>query len=401
MLWIWIGLILLFMIFLILAIALDIFLGYRLKQKTRAQPQEYQGYDTVHFFADGTELFSDLIREIESAKDYIHLSFFIFAYDAIGKKLIKLLREKAKDGVTVRLLVDTVGGFPLRKHRKKIKEAGIHLSFAAPIRFPFLFYYLNRRYHRKIAVIDGKVGYFGGFNVGDEYLGRNPERGDWQDCHLKLKGDGVNHLQQQFSQDWLQASGESLNIKGIDVGLEKENISIKLLATNGSHLEKALIEHLEQAKHSIFIGSPYFIPSKKLMQVLIHCLDRGVKLTILLPTRKDHPFVKPASCHYLKPLLKRGCELYYFYQGFYHSKTIVVDEEACCIGTANFDWRSFFWNDELSAFIHDKSFVKVVLEQTYRDIHLGSELMTLEGFKNRPLWEKIKTPLCRMLYPLL
>lgn len=394
--------VLIVVILIILGIILDLYLGYKVKHKNLPIAKATTGHNDITTFIDGRQLFSTLEKDIQSASNYIHMSFFIFRNDQIGNTYLQILMNKAQSGVTVRLLVDAVGSRKLpKKQIKNLKKAGVHFSFAAKPTFPFFFYHLNRRNHRKITVIDGKIGYFGGFNIGDEYLGRKAELGLWRDYHLRLTGGSVLKLQEQFSDDWSDATEEKIPRDGSNTSVQTGGTELTLLPTYGRQLEQAFIDRINQAKKTLFIGSPYFIPSGPLQKALLNRLEDGVKMTILLPIKKDHPLVKPASYHYLKPLLEKGCRLYHFYQGFYHAKVFIIDNKSCYIGTANFDLRSLFWNDELNGFIDDQTFAQEITNLVNKDIKERSTAVTLEDINNRSLLEKMKTSLSVLFAPFL
>lgn len=385
----------------IAGILLDIYTGIKVKHPELPEGLFKTGMNRLRYFTSGRELFNDMEGAIRNARSHIHLSFFIFEADDVGNEWLDLLKKKAGEGVEVRLIVDSLNGGSVRKKKGELTQAGVQIAFSGRTRFPFTFYYLNRRNHRKIAVIDGRTGFFGGFNVSREYIGNRPEMGPWHDNHLKVEGGSVADLQRLFLEDWRLASGQKAGSPAFFPPAEKGPSSLALIATSGKQIEDIFAEKFGAARSSIIIGSPYFIPSCKLMDVLLDCLGRGVELTILLPMKKDHPFVKPASYLYLQPLVEKGARLYHFYQGFYHSKVFVTDQRLCYIGTANFDRRSFFWNDELSGFTEDPALILDVLGQLNKEIHEGSVAVTLETIRKRSPLDKLKSACSGRLSPFL
>ena len=287
-----------------------------------------------------------------------------------------------------------------KKSRRQLRAGGVSLAFSAKPFFPFFFYSLNRRNHRKLSIIDGKIAYFGGFNVGDEYLGRKADFGDWRDYHLRLEGTAVKDIQTRFLKDWNEATKENISGTNYFPELPDGRHEMKLIPTSAYFLEDLFIDHLMRAKERIFIGSPYFIPTKRLMNTLIQQLDSGVQVTLLIPTKKDHPFVRPASYTYFKPLLEHGAHIFHFYQGFYHAKVFIVDHVSCYMGTANFDRRSFNWNDEMNGFIYCHDLIEEIEAMTKKDL-LRSVELTLEDLSRRPLREKVSTKLSTILSPFL
>lgn len=396
-----IALILILLVLFLFFVILDIWLGYRKLKRDSDIDLLHGRLSDVQLFSDGRRFFDALEKDITAAKDHVHISFFIFRVDEVGRAIVNLLNQKAQEGVEVRLLLDALGCMHLPKKTKKaFKDSGVQLAFSAKPFFPFFFYSLNRRNHRKLQIIDGKTAYFGGFNVGDEYLGRKADMGDWRDYHLRLIGKGVEDIQTQFLKDWRESTKEEVSGKRYFPKLEDGRHEMKLIGTDGYFLEDLFIDHLSRAKERIFIGSPYFIPTKRLMKTLTEQLARGVKVTLLLPAKKDHPCVKPASFNYFSSLLEGGAKIFHFYQGFYHAKVFIVDNVSCYMGTANFDKRSFNWNDEMNGFIYSENLIQEIEEMTERDL-MRSEELSLTDLKERTILEKVKTKASALFSPLL
>jgi len=394
---------LIFSVIILIIVVLLVELAIGFKKEIGKHPASTfdSSYTTFTLFNDGHRFIDALKRDMAQAKHHIHLTSFIFRYDQIGQELIDILLRHARNGIKIRLLLDYLGShsFP-KKIQKNLKAAGIELGFTAKPTFPFTIYSINRRNHHKTVVIDGHIGYCGGFNIGDDYLGNKSTTGDWRDYHLRLEGEGVENLQKQFLYDWKRTCHQSLNGKAFFPALPQGKSRISFVSSFGKDLEQLFIDHLSKAQSHIFIGTPYFIPTKHMQHILIDLLERNIEVTLLLPLKRDHPFVRPASYHYLGQLLKHGAKVYHFYQGFYHAKVFIVDDSHCCLGTANFDQRSFFWNDEMSAFIYDQECVAEVKKMAMEDIE-RSIPFTLTDYKKRSLYEKLKTTLSLLLSPLL
>lgn len=368
----------------ILWLSLDYTLGKREKiKKTKHQNFPFrQSY--IHVFTNGPELYADFFSELKKAKSHIHILFYIVKDDAISQEFLDILKNKASEGVEVRLLLDRLGGLPIKKKTiKLLQHHGVLFSFSQAPKLPFLFYSSQVRNHRKITVIDGKIGYIGGFNIGKEYINLDPKLSPWRDYHLKITGEGVADIQKVFLTDWfLETKTNLLKNKVYFPKLPKGMSRHKLIPSNGVFLEETFSNLIRNAKSNIFIGTPYFIPSKRLLHDLTAALARGVKLTILVPYKPDHLFVKEASFRYFRKLLSKGAFVYEFLNGFYHAKTIVIDMEICDIGTANFDLRSLFLNYEINCYIYDQAFVEkvqTIIEADLRD----SRLLTLKEL-NKP-----------------
>ncbi|MDG5787364.1 cardiolipin synthase [Evansella sp. AB-P1] len=356
----------------------------------------------AHFFSHGDKLFDHMFKEIEKATDHIHMQFYIFRDDSIGTKMIDNLKKKSREGVTVRLMVDWIGSKISKKARKELKEAGIIFKRIHVPSFPFLFYSLNQRNHRKITVIDGKTAYIGGYNVGDEYLGRDPKMGRWRDYHLYLIGEAVGDLQKQFLMDWNKAKGESVLLNdNYFPPLMKGKLDVQIAPTNGSHIKEKMMSLLSKAKKSVLIGTPYFIPGKEMVDELISLAKKGVYVQILIPKYPDHPLVKDAAYPYLQPLIEGGVEVRQFYEGFYHSKAIIIDANIVDIGTANFDKRSFHLNYEVNCIIHNDEWIRDVKEEIEKDFYESSEKITLDHIEKRTLFEKTKEKFASAISPIL
>ncbi|MCC3356271.1 cardiolipin synthase [Bacillus sp. REN16] len=362
--------IVLIIIILLLLLRLDYSLGRKNHLKKQVDEEFPLRNSDISFYDTGESLFSDLFADIENATEHIHVQFYILKDDDISKDFVSLLKKKAEQGVKVRLLLDWVGAHKVTKEMEKdLSRSGVSFAYANKPNFPYLFYKLNERNHRKISVIDGKTGYIGGFNIGKEYLGEDPKFGFWRDYHLKLTGEGVTDLQTQFLTDWHDSTEEAIeNRNSYFPPLPKGKSPTRFIATNGVDLEDDFVSMIKQAEKEIIIGSPYFVPSNQLKEELINAAKRNVKIRVLLPKKPDHPFVKEAAIPYMDELSKIGIQFYMYSRGFYHAKVICIDDKLCDIGTANFDKRSLYSNYEINCYIHDidvMNEVKKVVEEDF------------------------------------
>ncbi|WP_456277409.1 cardiolipin synthase [Bacillus sp. AK128] len=394
------ALLILFILF--LWIAIDYRLG-RFFHIKKVKKQEYPIRNSdISLFITGQQLYKDLFEQLEQATNHIHILFYIVKDDEISKEFLNILKKKAKDGIEVRLLLDWVGSKRItKKMKKELKENGVLFSFCHIPKLPFLFYSLNERNHRKIAVIDGKIGYLGGFNIGKEYIGLDPKFGDWRDYHLKIEGEGVQDLQKQFVYDWDDATKKKLPTNtNFFPTLHSGAIKHKIVPTNAVYLESVFINLIKEAKKEIIIGTPYFIPSHALFTEVLQAAKRGVNIKVIIPFKGDHPLVKEAAFHYFKPLLDAGCKIHRYYSGFFHAKVIVVDDQVCDIGTANFDKRSLYLNHEINCLIYDQQFIRQVRAIMLQDIE-SSEEVTFELLKNRTFLQKGKEAFSTLVSGLL
>lgn len=371
----------------VLWLSLDYTIGKR-NQLKKATRKDYPFRESsIDVFTKGPELFTDFFSELKKAKDNIHILFYIVKDDQISQEFLDILKRKAKEGVEVRLLLDRIGSLTIKKKTiESLQRQGVHFSFSHTPKLPFLFYSSQVRNHRKITIIDGKIGYIGGYNIGKEYINLDPKLSPWRDYHLKITGEGVADLQKQFLADWsLETKTDLLKKENFFPELPKGMSRHQILPSTGVYLEETFSTLIRNAKSNIFIGTPYFIPSKRLLDDLTAAQARGVTLTILIPYKPDHAFVKEASFRYLRKLLSQGAFVYEFLNGFYHAKTIIIDNDICDIGTANFDRRSLFLNYEINCYIYDRAFIEKMQRIIKTDILDSRQLTLKELNRQNPL----------------
>ncbi|WOV87111.1 cardiolipin synthase [Sporosarcina oncorhynchi] len=362
----------------------------------------------VQVFNDGAAKFKALLDDLENAKDHIHFQYYILRLDALGTKIMNVLIKKAKQGVKVRVLYDDIGSRGLRiKHLKELTDAGGEVTAFFPAILPLINPRLNYRNHRKVVVIDGRIGYVGGFNVGDEYLGLDKKFGYWRDTHLRIEGSAIHPLQTRFLLDWNQASA----MEDIDYAERyfpaiptKGSVGLQIVSSGPDaeweQIKDGYLKMIFLAKEYIYIQTPYFIPDVSFLDALrIACLS-GVDVRIMIPNKPDHMFVYWATYSNVGKLLKAGAKVYIYENGFIHAKQIVVDDEVSTVGTANIDVRSFKLNFEINAFIYDREKSHELAELFESDMQLSTEL-TYEMYLNRTRGIKIKESVSRLLSPIL
>lgn len=357
---------------------------------------------------NGEETFSTIFEELEKATHHIHLEYYIVRHDEVGQKLKTILIEKAKKGVHVRFLYDAVGSWKLSKtYIQELRDAGVEMIPFSPVRLPFLSNTINFRNHRKIIVIDGTIGFVGGLNIGDEYLGKDKYFGFWRDTHLWIRGEAVRTLQLIFLQDWYYMTGKTL--------LTPEYLSPELvhydgqggvqLIAGGPDQKWEVIKHLyfamiTSAQRSIWIASPYFVPDEDILTALKIAALSGLDVRILAPKRPDKKIVFYASRSYFPELLEAGVKIYEYSKGFLHSKIMIVDGELASIGTANMDMRSFHLNFEVNAFLYHTDSTKKLVADFLKDLKEASPI-DYETFQQRPLSIRVVESVSRLLSPLL
>lgn len=371
----------------------------------------YRNDNNVSMYSDGKIFFNELLESLKKAKKSINIEFYIFKNDDIGTKILNVLEEKAKEGVEVRLLYDSVGSRSLSRNvlNKLINEGGKVGEFF-PSWLKFININMNFRNHRKIVVIDNNVGFVGGFNVGDEYLGKDSKFGYWRDTHIKFTGSAVNDLNLRFLADWRYATKEEVSLEEIFEANEENsnsnNVGMQIVSSGPNLSDKyeikmAYLKMIQKAKKYLYIQSPYLIIDNSISDSLKLAAASGVDVKIMIPGKGDHPFVYWANLVYAGDLIKEGIRVFHYDKNaFLHAKTVVIDDEVCSIGTANMDTRSFELNFEVSSFIYSE---KIAKEQKYEfenDMKMCEEL-TLEKYQNRSRIVKIKESLSRLFSDVL
>lgn len=364
--------------------------------------------NAIQVFNDGREKFDSLIADIEHAKNHIHIQYYIFRLDELGNRILDALIAKAKQGVKVRLLYDDMGSRSLRKrHFKKFIEAGGEVETFFPSIWPLINPRLNYRNHRKIVVIDGRVGYIGGFNVGDEYIGLSRKFGYWRDTHLRLEGSALHPLQTRFILDWNQASARHDIVYDeilFPVIPEKGDTTMQIVSSGPDEeweqIKDGYLKLINLAKDYIYIQTPYFIPDASFYDAIRIATLSGIDVRIMIPNKPDHPFVYWATYSYAGQLLRAGARVYIYDNGFLHTKMIVADNKASTVGTANIDVRSFKLNFEVNAFIYDEKVSTELAGLFHQDIELSTEL-TYAAYLERTRMIKTKESIARLLAPIL
>src|SRR5690606_23584038 len=352
-----------------------------------------------------------ILRDLALAKHSIHMEYYIFELDSIGLKVLNQLEQKASEGVKVRLIADSFGSPDLVKYMRKRKDSKIDFHAFLPVTFTSLAN-SNYRNHRKICVIDGRVGYVGGINISDKYINASelPNKMYWRDTSLRVKGLAINLLQVSFWSSWNQTDGESFYLEDGYLQALQENSEVKGRAgvgfvssdpaSIGPYNMEALLIAIGEANTKIQLCTPYYIPSEELERALIIAASSGVEVELMVPSKSDSFFVQHASFSFLKPLLERGVKVYLYNKGFLHAKTAVFDNKLAFVGTVNLDIRSFYINYEIAAVVSDSKFSDQLSNQFEVD-KAQSELLTLRAWKARPRWQKAADSLCRLLAPLL
>ena len=373
-------------------------------KQLRTKGIQFSNNNSVTLLTTGQEKFDDLFKAIDQAHSSIHLEYFNFRNDSINNELITRLAKKAKEGIEVRAIFDGFGNAsnnrPMRKrHLKEIRKKGIEIYEFKPMAFPWIQDIFNRD-HRKIVVIDGKIGYTGGMNVADYYIKGTKAVGEWHDMHCRIEGDAVNTLQKIFLQMWNKVSGQNVHGAKYYRGISNANYIKGLKAdtcksaghqmvgiiNREPHVSKDIIRFfyekaINDAKDSIKIINPYFTLSPKLRTALKNAAKRGVKVEIMLSVKSDIPLTPDCS--------------------YYNAQIILVDGKFCTIGSANLNSRSLRWDREVNAVVIDKGITKE-LDTIFENQKKKCFKLTEEKWnKWRTPWQKLKGKLGYFLSPFL
>ncbi|PEA71852.1 phospholipase D-like domain-containing protein [Bacillus toyonensis] len=361
------------------------------------QPSQYPiRQSDITMYTDGKQLNHQLFSDIEKAKHYVHINFFSIADDKVSHQFLELLRKKSQEGVEVYYALDRLGGILLKKkERELLVKKGVHFTYYNKPAFPYLFSSLDHRNHRRISVIDGKIGYIGGFNIGKKYLGEKEKLGYWRDYHLQIRGEGVQDLEHQFVLDWKKNSEKPIPIH--NTVKEKGAISHRFTAYySGEKLGQDYAMLFQQAKESIIILTPYFIPKDKtIWKALVDARKRGVHVKILFSPHSDALLVKEAAYPYIRKALTQGIEVYGYKNGVLHGKVFLIDKKVLMVGTVNFDSRSFHLNEEMNCYIQDPIYISKIKPVIDEDLQ-NSKRVTSSDVNQLSIKEKMKEKVAKI-----
>lgn len=410
----------------------------------------YTDNNHVRTYTNGEDKFRDLYEDIKTASSFINIQYYIFRCDDLGTELLNLLGKKVSEGVEVRLLADGMGSSSLKKKDiKYIRSLGIKFAFFFPSILNYINLRLNYRNHRKIVVIDGRIGYVGGFNVGNEYVNKGKQFDFWRDTHLRISGDAVLELLKRFTLDWEYAAKESIDEKQYVVAklmpsndeiyvlsdlfcndsntittknnshmsdnnteeksFEKkiktfDNVGMQIISSGPDNLEEyirnAYLKIINNARKNIYIQTPYLVPDEPMIMALKLAASSGVDVRIMVPDEADHFFMAYALNASIDTLIKSGVKFYRYKKGFIHAKTICADSLVCSIGTANLDIRSFKLNFEINAIIYDNEMAEYNEDIFIKDMK-DCRFLSIEEHNKRGIKTRILESLLRLIFPLL
>lgn len=371
-------------------------------------------HNQLKLLKSGEEKFIDLFQAIERAKHHVHLEYFNFRNDSIANALFDLLGKKAEEGVEIRALFDAFGNFsnnqPLKKkHLKEIRAKGIEIVKFDPLRFPWINHVFHRD-HRKIVVIDGKIGYTGGMNIADYYIKGLPEIGDWRDMHIRIEGNAVNELQDIFLDMWNKCTQQDIggatyyplkHDSMIDRSPSKNVAIVDRYPRKSPKIIRNVYAHaIENAENKIQIINPYFTPTKTIKRAIKEAIKKGTKVEIMIPGKSDIGFTPDAALYIANQLRKKGADIYIYNGGFHHSKIMMIDSIYCTVGSTNLNSRSLRFDYEVNAFVFDKETTHELI-QMFQEDKEDSTLLTSEMYKKRTTWKKFIGWFAHLFTPFL
>jgi cardiolipin synthase len=353
-------------------------------------------HNDVEILLNGEHTFRAIEKALYNATDYIHMEYFSVASDELGTKIKNLLIDRSKSGVKVRVLYDAVGSWHMgRGFLKELRNAGVEIYPFMPMAFARFRSSVNHRDHRKIVVADGKVGFLGGLNIGDMYMGKDPKMGNWRDTHIQITGEAVRELNRAFLSHWGQCTAKYMDYHRFFYAptAEMEDTPITIATSGPGRNFRAVADGyfhmIASAQKRIWITTPYLVPGGAISAALSVAAKSGVDVRIVIPSKADHTLVFWASQFNVDQLLQSGVRIFSYQNGFIHAKTAVMDGTIVSVGTTNLDLRSLEINYEIQAFIRSHD-VAEKFESAFLDDLKNCEEETPAKRHTRPLYQKLQ-----------
>ena len=360
----------------------------------------------VDVMVDVNETYDRMEHALRQARHHAHLEFYIWQPDDTGRRFRDLVIDKARQGVQVRVLLDSFGSIHLDdEFLAPMEEAGVQVGWFLPIRLLVPWRTLNLRNHRKIIIVDGHVGFTGGVNIGDEYIGRLAKWAPWRDTHLCLRGPVVHQLQKVFVEDWSFATDEDLTGREYFPAPDASGDHVAQVIASGptrrlDAIHDIFFTAITSARQRVLITTPYFIPTEAITTALATAARRGVDVRLLLPGHSNQRLVLYAGRSYYDELLEAGVTIYEYGAGMLHAKVTVVDGHVAVVGSANMDVRSFRLNFEMDAIVYGSSVASRLEDVFYNDLHQASRILLYEH-RHRRLTRRLAEAVARLLSPVL
>lgn len=365
----------------------------------------YYAANNARIFDNGKEKFDMLFQDLRRARHFIYLQYYIFEDDKIGTALADILISKAKSGVKVKVIYDHLGNFKVkRSFYRRMREAGVEVYPFFKISLLHPGARINWRNHRKLCLIDGRVGYLGGMNVADRYI--DGGRFDvWRDIHLRVTGPILRSFNHSFCYDW-NFMGRPIPEDFADIK-EKDtdgNIGMQLITSGPTgqwgNIALVFLKAIGNAKKSIYIQTPYFLPTEGLLRALQAAALSKIDVRVMMPRKSDSAMLRHASFSYIKDCLRAGIKVYLYEPGMLHGKVIIVDDDFCTVGSTNFDFRSFEHNFESNLFIYSMEFNGKMTDIFMRDLEKSTRVLSYD-WEHRPRLDKMKQSVMRLFSPIL
>lgn len=363
--------------------------------------------EDVEIYDNGEDKFDALFKDIEEARHHIHIQYYIIEDDEYGVRLQQQLIRKARSGVRVRVIYDHVGSWGT-KHSfwRELREGGVEVYPYMKVTIPLLASRANYRNHRKVVVVDAQIGYIGGMNIAKRYAQGN-NLGIWRDTHIRITGVAVAGLQSSFLIDWYIVSRRVINLNGyypsptapVTPGIPMQTVSAGPVGL-WRVIEQGFIYMISRASRSVAIETPYLLPTDPLKNALVTAALSGVKVEVILPKKGDARMAQIAGNSYIQELLEAGVRVYFYTEGFIHSKLIMVDGLVSSVGSSNMDFRSFEHNFEINTMIYDEGVTKR-LEALFQKDLLSSKRIELEHWRKRNRLVRFVDSFARLFSPLL
>ncbi len=364
----------------------------------------FTAHNRAALLIDGEATFAAIFAAIATAKEYVLVQFYMIHDDSLGRRLHEALAERVQAGVRCMVLYDEIGSGKLRDYRARLQAAGVKMAPFNSTKGATNRFQINFRNHRKIVVVDGRTAFVGGHNVGDEYLGLDPKFGPWRDTHVEVEGPVVQCVQVAWLEDWLWATGEvPENLNWEPVGARGGCVGALCLPSGpADELETAtlfFLHAINSATERLWIASPYFVPDEQFISALQLAALRGVDVRILIPLKPDSELVRLSAYSYLRETEVVGIKWFRHQRGFMHQKVLLVDDDYCAIGTANFDNRSFRLNFEMTMAFYEKAFTHQVAAMLERDF-ADSTPATARELETASFWFRLKVRVARLMAPV-
>lgn len=361
----------------------------------------------VEIYTSGYDFFPSLLMEIGKAEHHIHIDTFIISNDPLGRLIADALIDKARQGIEVRLIYDDVGSWRTpNSFFTRMRNEGIEVYAFMPVRFPAFTSRVNYRNHRKICVIDGEVGFIGGMNIARRYVQGTPKL-SWRDTHVKLTGAAVYGLQRAFLVDWYFVSKVLITERSYypEIIIGQNNSLVQVVTSSPTSLwpeiEQGYVRILTNAKHYVYMETPYFLPTDPILFAMRVAALSGVDVRLMIPYETDTKVVEWASRSYVIEASRAGVKILLYRKGFNHSKLLVSDDAMATIGSTNVDFRSFENDFEANAFFYDKKIALQVKEVFLADQKDSIDLDDVRRFIKKPFLQRLWESFVRLLSPLL